>query len=444
MGIKETTGSKVTSINKPVTQALLQNPTEDNVALAFKEVYGKQYVYLHDVGKWHRWTGKRWALDDEGSVLNAIRELARDHNPDGKAATARSSFYKGVETILRHDPGMVHSAGEFDADNYLLNTPGGIIDLRTGETWPATPEDCVTMITEVSPSNQGGTRFLKFMQEITDGDPELVTYLQTALGACLSGAIESHWLLFWYGPSSRNGKNTLGDTIKWLLGDYAGMMPTSALMSKERDSHATEMMNLKGKRLVISSEVPEGKFWDESRLKECTGEDELQGRYLYRDWVRFRRTHKHLIYGNHQPSLKNIDMAIQSRFKLVPFNVSFLGREDAELPSKLRAEASFILQWLIQGHTQWLEDGRKLPQCRAVDAVTREYFGNQGTVDNWLEERCVLEGVASAKSLYLDYMRYKEERNEQPQNQTRWGSKMASKFEKGRSNGIVYAGVSLK
>ena len=83
--------------------------------------------------------------------------------------------------------------------------------------------------------------------------------------------MEEHWLLFWHG-TGRNGKNTLGELVMHILGDYAGMMPSSALMMTKTAEHKTELMSLMGKRLVISGEVEEGQFWAESRIKELTGD----------------------------------------------------------------------------------------------------------------------------------------------------------------------------
>ena len=153
------------------------------------------------------------------------------------------------------------------------------------------------------------------MGEITDGDRELELFIQSALGACLSGATEDHWLLFFTG-GGRNGKNTLGDAVQRVLGDYATTVPSETLMARHQE-HKTEMMNLKGRRLVTSSEVEDGAFWAESKINSVTGDAILSGRYMRQDYVEFPRTHKHLIYGNSRPQLRNITQALRSRLKIV-------------------------------------------------------------------------------------------------------------------------------
>ena len=70
---------------------------------------------------------------------------------------------------------------------------------------------------------------------------------------------------------------------------------------------------------------------------------------MYGSSFTFQRTHKHLVYGNSRPQLRSTDSAIRSRIKIVPFKVSFRGREDKDLPRRLREEMGFVLQWLIVG-----------------------------------------------------------------------------------------------
>ena len=322
-------GIKLVADN-PVVTTLMQSATEDSVALAFTQVYQGQYVYAHGWGKWLKWDGRRWGEDKTNSVRHEIRQLARRHNPEGKAATAKNAFYAGVEGILRADPAFSRDGGMFDRDNYLLNTPDGTYDLRSGEKREHDPLDNITNLTWCSPREGGGTRFLRFLEEVTDGNKDLELFLQVSLGSCLSGAVEEHWLLCWTGIG-RNGKNTLGDLVIDVMGDYARVIPSSTLMSQRNPEHKTELMNLRGMRLVASGEIEEGAHWAEAKMKELTGDSEISARYTGKDYVTFKRTHKHLIYGNYRPQLRNTDLGVRSRLRMVPFKVSFEGREDADL-----------------------------------------------------------------------------------------------------------------
>jgi len=292
---------------------------------------------------------------------------------------------------------------------------------------------------------------LRFLDEVTSDDKELQRFLQISLGACLSGAIEEHWLMFWVGRS-RAGKNTLGEAVLDVMGDYASVIPSRTLMAQIGQAHPTEIMSLKGQRYVISSEIEEGSYWAEAKIKELTGDANLTGHYMRQDWVVFPRTHKHVIFGNHKPLLRNIDEAIKSRIKIVPFKASFIGREDPNLKADLNRESGFILHWLIEGHRIWMDSGKKIGTCRAVESESNEYFQSQSSLELWLEERCNVmdDAVGAGRSwpksseLYSDYKSWMSARGEMAQSQTRFGEQMSQRFQKIRSAGVRYTGIRLK
>jgi putative DNA primase/helicase len=252
--------------------------------------------------------------------------------------------------------------------------------------------------------------------------------------------------LFWYG-TGQNGKNTFGDLITWILGDYAKVIPTDTLISTKSIQHPTTLANLRGVRLAVCSEVSEGSYWDEARLKSLTGDTEIAARFMRQDFFEFQRTHKHLVYGNHRPLLRIVDPGIQSRLHIIPFKAHFPpDARDPDMRKKLETEAPQILSWLIAGHEQWLEDGY-LKKCTAVQAETDSYFESQSTNDTWLKECCLEEHDTrgTANELYASYKKWKQERGEGALSQTRWGEWMAQRFIRGRNSyGILYDGVRLK
>lgn len=256
-------------------------------------------------------------------------------------------------------------------------------------------------------------------------------------------------MLFWIGQG-RNGKNTLGDLVQDAMGDYARKVPTSTLMAKMHEGHPTEIANLQGIRLALSSEINDGEHWNEARINEVTGDATLSARFMRGDLFTFQRTHKHLIYGNHRPQLRTVGDAIKSRIKIVPFKASFLGREDADLPRRLRENLGYVLAWLIEGHGKWLAAGKRLPSCEAVEAESADYFAAQSTVDMWLAERVQILApddrnvlaLPKGGDLYSDYAGWKRGRGENPVSMTRWAESLRG-FEKVKSSGVRYRGLLL-
>lgn len=436
----------------PVAQTLLQGqPTQDSVAIAFAHVASGEWRYAHGGGGWLRWAGSHWTPDTVDTVRNEVRNLARSSNPVGRATPASASFHEGVLKQLSADPAFARDFADFDTNSDLLCTPSGVHELETMARLEHNRDLLITQCTRVSPEPGKPERFLRFLDEISDGDAELVRFHRLSLGACLSGAVESHWLLYWYGPTARNGKNTLADLFAWILGDYAGTFPTESLMAAKQ-SHPTDLLAVRGKRLVISSEVPDGSRWNEARLKQLVSDETLAARPLYSSrTLNFSRSHKHLIFGNFRPALNAMDRGLTSKLKLVPFNVSFLGREDLSLQANLRAEAPQILNNLMEAHQQWVDNGRRLPACKVVDDATDDYFDAQATVDMWIKECCRLldnstwaaKRFPRAKELYDNYNHWKKSRGESPMTQQRWGEYMGQRFKKKNREGFRYVGVVL-
>ena len=116
-----------------------------------------------------------------------------------------------VERLARADRRLAATTDQWDADPWLLNTPDGVIDLRTGNLRPHDPGDYTTKITAVGPRGDC-PRFLAFLETITGGDAELVAYIRRVLGYGLTGLTREHALFFCHGTGA-NGKSVLLSTV---------------------------------------------------------------------------------------------------------------------------------------------------------------------------------------------------------------------------------------
>ncbi len=421
--------------------------TQDNVARAFEDLYQDQFRYCKPWNQWLTWDS-RWSPEVTDLPYDRSRILTRRLNMKMNKSSATAGFCAGVERMARASRAFATTPAQWDSNNWLLNLPAGTMDLKTDTLAPHRREDYITKIANISPAPGPHPIFDLFMQEITLGDENLVKYHQRSLGACLSGAIQDNFLLFWYG-TGQNGKNTFGDLIEWILGDYAKVIPVETLMfDKNGSRHPTDLANLRGARLAISSEVEEGSHFNEQRIKSLTGDTNISARFMRGDFFEFQRTHKHLIYGNHRPMLRIVDPALRARMHIIPFKAYFPpDTKDPEMFRKLQAEAPQILQWLIDGHAMWLEDGY-LKKCSAVQTETDAYFDAQSTPEMWVAECCAERPTepsfrGSAKDLYSSFKAWKESRGEGVMSQTRWGEWMTLRYKKVKDSKIYYEGIQV-
>ena len=215
-------------------------------------------------------------------------------------------------------------------------------------------------------------------------------------------------------------------------------------MQSRGERHPTELAQLRGKRLALSSELGEHDYFNEALLKELTGDATLSARFMRGDFFEFAMSQKHLIVGNFKPRLRGGDPAIARRMLLVPFNATFKeAAKDMSLPTKLKAEAPAILAWMIRGAVKWHVEGLAVPGS-VLDA-SAEYMADNDDMAQWIAECCEMEGEAKAGYLYASFSAWKKARGENAPSQTVWGSRLTAMqgISKRRSGGVRYSGIRL-
>jgi putative DNA primase/helicase len=364
--------------------------SDEDLALRFANEHVYVMRYVAAMGRWFKWTGKVWERDETRVAFSLSRQVVRAAAREcAKETTAKSitsaKTVAAVERLAQADPRLATAVDIWDADPWLLNTPDGVVDLRTGKLRPHSSGDFMTKITTVGP---GGDcpRFKQFMSEIMAGDEEMVAFIQRVLGYCLTGDTREEAIFFFYG-GGQNGKGVLTSTVEWLMADDCKSAGDEVFMESKNDRHSTEVARLKGARMVLVAEVEDGRRWNESRLKRMTGGDTITARFMRQDDFEFKPEFKPVIAGNHKPQIRNVNVAMRRRINLIPFLVTIPEeRRDNTLKERLKDEGPGILKWLIDGCLEYQRIGLNPPQ--SVVAATDEYFLSQNTVAAWIEERC--------------------------------------------------------
>ena len=338
--------------------------TEDAAALVFADRYRHQFRFDHHLNKWFVWDGARWRCEDTRLVFcwarDLVRELTKSAPAKARMISSKASFAAGVERFAQADRAFAVTSDIWDRDGYLLGTPAGTIDLRTGMLIEAQPDHYITKTTAVAPAETTDCpRWLQFLQEATNGDQALIDFLQQFCGYALTGDIKEHALLFVYGDGG-NGKGVFLNTIANVMADYAVAAAMETFVSSSTDKHPTDLAMLRGARLVYASETEEGRNWAESRIKQMTGGDRIRARFMRQDFFEYLPQFKLLLIGNHQPNLRNIDDAAKRRFNIVPFTHK-PPTPDPDLMTKLHVEWPGILRWLIDGCLAWQRVGLVRP-----------------------------------------------------------------------------------
>jgi putative DNA primase/helicase len=265
--------------------------------------------YDHRQGRWLIWNVKsnRWTPDMGHKVrllaINAARFRLREsaNISDGDASKSEANWALQSENRHRLDSALeiakslspICDDGQgWDSDPWSFGVDNGIVDLRTGKLKEATQQDKLTKFSPLKfDPDAKCPRFEGFLNQIFDGDSELIRFIYKAVGYCLSGSVSEQCMFCCHG-SGANGKSTFFAALKYVLGDYGTNLPFSALELKGRSSIPNDLVMLVGRRFATAIETQEGVRLNEARIKALTGGDTITARRLYHEHFEFDPTHK--------------------------------------------------------------------------------------------------------------------------------------------------------
>jgi len=282
---------------------------------------------------------------------------------------------------------------DLDAHPWELNTPDGIVDLRSGQLRPADPTRLHTRMSACSPDPDANPhRWHEFLGETFGDNAALVSFLRRLVGYSATGSTGRHVLPFCHGNGG-NGKGVFLETVMKVLGDYATTAPSGFLMRKMHSEHQTEIARLSGARMVVCSEVNEDDQFDEAKVKLLTGGDSLTARFMNQDHFTFTPTHKLWLIGNHRPAVRSGGRAFWRRLRLIGFEREVpLDKMIDDLQNLLAGEhGPAVLAWIVAGAAEYAT-ARELGEPETVMAATADYAHDQDTVARFLEERCEVTG----------------------------------------------------
>jgi putative DNA primase/helicase len=372
--------------------------TDEALALTFAGLHEPDLRYVADWGRWLEWRDGRWRFENTLLAFSYARQVCRESAEravqviGGKpaeriaAGVASASTVAAVERLAKADRRLAATVDQWDSDPDLLNTPSGVVHLVADGVHPHRREYFCTKMTATGPAPEGTPcpLWLAFLNRVTNGDAELIRYLQVVAGYMLTGSTKEYALFFAYG-TGRNGKGVFINTLTSIMGDYATVASMETFTASRHPQHPTDLAALRGARLVTAQETEQGRHWAESRIKALTGGDPITARFMAKDFFTYTPTFKLFIAGNHKPGLRSVDEAIRARFHLVPFTVTIPAEErDPDLPEKLKADWPAILRWMIYGCMMWRAEGLRKPA--AVQSATDEYLAMEDAFALWLED----------------------------------------------------------
>ncbi|WP_309032593.1 DNA primase family protein [Streptomyces alfalfae] len=373
-----------------------------------REVLQGKYVWTAAAG-WLRWSGVIWERVPHATVIEAVRgflhemvvDLARLAPGSSSVAPAlRALNARTVENVTSLARGQVmEDLAAFDQDPDIMVTSSGVVDFRTTQLMAHDSSRLVTRCTRVA--YVPGATHLDWITALEAVPSDVREWLQARLGQALTGHPPDDDVLPILQGGGQNGKSAVLGSVLAAMGTYANTVPDSLLLSA--DGHPTDRMTLRGLRVGVIEELPEGRHLATATIKKIMGTPEISARLMRADFVTFKATHALLVSTNYRPEVSETDHGTWRRLALVNFPYRYLPPSevlvaetdrhgDPGLRQRLHhneEQQVAVLAWLVEGARRWYQGGRQLPPtpARVVDDTA-----------GWRQEQDAVLGYATAAS----------------------------------------------
>jgi len=430
------------------------------------QYFGYDILFVPEAGKaggYYVWTGTHWEYDKGNAAMyrrakeitgillvHASKQATADQREEWASyaiSCGNAGKLKNMIELVRTHVRTVHKS-EFNNQRMLLNLREGTVDLKTGTIRPHDRNDLLTKCQSI-PWNPAAEckRWLQFLNEVFEGNQEVIDFIQRAVGYTLTGLTVEEVLFIGWG-TGRNGKGKFTDTLIALLGDYARPAKFDMFVAKKGDEgKANAEAELFGAHFVPASEGEQSKRLAEAKIKNMVSGDPVEGEKKYQDSFTYYPEYKIWLFTNYKPRIVGTDEGIWDKVIFIPFKRYFEPNErDKNLLAKLKQELLGILQWAIRGCLAWQEQGLNVPEC--LKQATAEYRHEQNVLGHFVEDELVENDKLKAPcgQMYEHYKSWAEKNGEYQMTATEFKERMEQRYgEAGRSaEGKFWKGVGIK
>ena len=415
----------------------------------FATIFKDKHRYNPSRKDFMLYDGKRWIDDVEGMSARADAKKLSDvlikYGVDYGSDNTDNHYLNNVMKLssIRQRENMVRDSKdcfyfkneELDQDDYILNVQNGVLDLSQNE--PRFIEHNADLLlskicnVEYNPSATCH-EWLKFLDEVMQGDTDKIRYLQKICGLGLTGNTQEETCFILYGSTTRNGKSTFVETIIYMLGDYAlTMKPESLAQKPNADSRQAsgDVARLAGCRFCNASEPPKKMLFDVALLKALLGRDSIVARHLHQREFEFIPKFKLVMNSNYLPTINDDTVFSSNRVNVITFDRHFSEHEqDKTLKNRLqkKEELSGILNWCIEGLRLYRQEGLEPPS--AVRTATASYRSDSDKVGSFISE-CLVKSDrnSKAKDVYETYSKWCSDNGYGCENKGHFFSELKSK-----------------
>ncbi len=417
----------------PAAGAVRRAKTDLGNAERLLDLYAGHLLYVAEAHEWAVYTDGVWSIrpgagrryvqrmvkglidreahlyDDTPGTDSKGKDLPSEREEFIKWAMAQQMSARISGAVLEASAldAFEASMEDFDTEAHLLNCANGIVDLRTGELLPHSPEHRVMLQTTVAYDPAADCpKWDAFLARVQP-DPEMRDYLQEVVGYSLTGSLAEQAMFLHHGATGSNGKSVFLVVAALLAGDYSQVVPRETLLVKNGGAeHPTSVARMRGRRFLQASETGIGRRLDEETVKGLTGGEEQTARYMGKDFFEFRPTGKIHLITNHLPKISDAN-SIWRRMHLIKWGETIT--EDEQNPEMLEPsywepEAPGILAWAVRGEVRRFNRPRLVMPASMREDIN-DYRTDQDVLGEFITGRLEIDETAftAAQDVYGAY-----------------------------------------
>lgn len=408
----------------------------------------------------------RWKGSGDNREPVTFADTLRAH----AVSSEGSSRIGCIAPLVKSFNAVAIRADAMDADRMAINVLNGTLRLtREGKRWTSVegrlteitigdrwgvrldahdPNDLISKVAAVTFDPAADCDAYDAFLSTVQPDEPMRRFLHQWGGLSLTGDIGEQKLVFHHG-GGRNGKSTLNDLWGHIAGDYGATIAIETFLDQGRGRKGGEatpdLARLPGVRFLRTSEPEKGAKLAEALIKLITGGEPIDARHLNKGFFTFLPSFKLSVQGNHKPKITGHDDGIWRRVMLVPWAVQIARVDvDAQLPAKLRAEASGVLNRLMAGLLDWRTHG--LVEPAAVTEATAKYREQSDQLGRFLADCTQAKAGARSKSseLFALFAAWSKANGAAEWQQVGFTKAMEDRgFENKRSNGMQWLDIEM-
>lgn len=410
-------------------------------------VFDERIAWNKEFG-WMAFYGCVWNRVSEQTIVEIVRIAnaslhARFMAGGGGAALDATKVKKllsaaKIKSIVALLAGQVQvDAGMFDQRNDLLNTPTGVVNLRTLEILKSDPKFYFTKITNVPYVPNARHNDVESM--LTCLDAEERNWLCDRLGQALIGSQPKDATITLLVGFGANGKTSVMHAANLAAGTFFGRIPVTVLAASSK-VQPNDKMTLRGVRVALIEEFPEGHTFSNRNLKEVVGTPVIQGRFLFKEFVEWRSTHTLFVTTNDLPRVEETDHGTWRRFTVMTFPYRYVGPEkekvagdklaDPDLLARIEENADGQLEAMLAlmveaAHANLFRGGKPLAPTVKMSADLESWRERCDKVQGFVKECVEFDASChvSASDLYFVYKNWMESQGNKPMSQPNFISK---------------------